>query len=240
MQKVTIKFLTFGLLFLLALTSRAQEANPQALLNEADSLYSQKKFTESLKIYKEVFQQEIATPAMLLKMARIEEAMNNKAMAIYYLTKHYNLTADEKVLDKISQMAEKNELEGYAFNDFFRISYYYQQFLPLLQLVLSGVLLVLVALLYKKRTHKEARTVLGVFSLLLIVGLGVTNNLPVREKAIINQNTYLMAGPSAGAEVVDALNAGHKITIKGQQDVWTETSWNGQKAYIKTGHFRKL
>ena len=49
-----------------------------------------------------------------------------------------------------------------------------------------------------------------------------------------------MEGPSAGAEVLDVIGKGNKVTIDKQTDVWLKIEWNGQSGYVKNNNVRLL
>ena len=51
-----------------------------------------------------------------------------------------------------------------------------------------------------------------------------------------NSHTFLMAGPSPGAPLVEIVNEGHRVEIVGKNDVWIQVLWNGEKAFVKEGN----
>jgi hypothetical protein len=50
---------------------------------------------------------------------------------------------------------------------------------------------------------------------------------------IADANTFVMAGPSPGSNVLERLGEGHRLDIVGKQDVWLKVRWRGQIAYVK-------
>ena len=54
-------------------------------LGQADSLYEKKQYTQSLEHYQAMLQKGEYTPAMLLKMAYIEEGLGRVGQALYCL-----------------------------------------------------------------------------------------------------------------------------------------------------------
>ncbi|MBK7650109.1 MAG: hypothetical protein IPJ20_04215 [Flammeovirgaceae bacterium] len=48
------------------------------------------------------------TPAMLLKMAYIQEGLGRISQSIYYLQLYYKATNDEQALSKIEELATKH------------------------------------------------------------------------------------------------------------------------------------
>ena len=86
-------------------------------LQQADSLYIDKKYTQSLEHYKTILSQDQYTPAMLLKMAYIEEGLNHIGPALYYLNLYYVVSNDKTVLTKMEELATRYNLEGYENSD---------------------------------------------------------------------------------------------------------------------------
>src|SRR6478735_4065061 len=86
----------------------------QNSLSKADSLFKAKHYTESLELYQHYYQSGNYSPAMLLKMAYIQEGLGKISQSIYYLQLYYQASADEQALRKIEELAAKNKLEGYT------------------------------------------------------------------------------------------------------------------------------
>lgn len=240
MQKVILKFLV-SILFYPAFLSPLKADSIDNELVKTDSLYSIKLYTESIKEYESIFEQGKATPAMLLKMARIEEGLMNYGQTIYYLEKYFELTEDEKVLKHIQQIAEKEKLSGYSYDFGFYFSYYYQKWIPVFLGVLTAILIVLLALLIKNRQNQFLKKQYFSFVIILLLLIGVSNNIPLPDYAIVmNSPTFLLQGPSAASNVVEKIDKSHKVVVRDEVDVWTQTEWNENKAYIKTDHLKKL
>ncbi|GAA5038334.1 hypothetical protein GCM10011506_34670 [Marivirga lumbricoides] len=240
MQKVILKFLV-SIFFCLAFFTVSIADSFDNELVTADSLYSTKLYTESIKIYESIFEAGKATPAMLLKMARIEEGLMNYGQTIFYLEKYFELTEDKKVLRHIEQIAEKEKLSGYSYNFGFYFSHYYQKWQPLLLAVLLAILIILLSFMIKNRDKQFLKRQYFSFAVILIVLIGVANNIVFPHYAIVvDHPTFLLQGPSAASNVVQRIDKNHKIVVKDQVDVWTETEWQDNKAYIKTDHLKKL
>src|SRR3954471_13835099 len=79
----------------------------------ADSLFSTKQYTQSLEQYKTVLDQRQYTPAMLLKMAYIQEGLSNIGPSMYYLNLYFLSSNDKSALKKMEDMATKYNLKGY-------------------------------------------------------------------------------------------------------------------------------
>ena len=237
-----VHYFTFFLLLMLVspLATRAQE-EVNAVLSTADSLYEARQYTESLKLYEQILEEQ-QSPAMLLKMSFIEESMGDYSDALYYLNEYYLLTSDERATEKIQQLSEQHQLRGYEYSDydlFFNILRRYQFALiyGLLALVMAG----LVYFALRKRSGESAYG-LGITFVILLGALFFLNNYAAGpEQAIITaDNTYIMAGPSPGSKVVYISGKGHRVKVARQQDVWTEIEWNGEPAYVRQDNLRTL
>ncbi len=240
MQKVILKFL-ISISLSLVFINHSQAISIENELVKADSLYNLKLYTESINIYESILNENKATPAMLLKMARIEEGLKNYGATIFYLEKYFQLTEDKKVLNHIENIASNQKLNGYSYDFPFYFSHYYQKWQPLLLAFLAATLTIIIVLMIKNRTSASLKRTYFSFVVILILLIGVSNNLETPKYAIISGTpTFLLEGPSAGANVIDRVNANHKIVVKGKTDVWTETEWAENKAYIKTDRLKKL
>lgn len=213
-------------------------------LNEADSLFNQRRFTQALEIYEEIAEvEQQASPAMMLRMAYIYEGLEDLSGALYYLDQYYKTTSNKKVLVKMQELADKNSLEGYETGDIDFILNFMRRFRFLLALVFVALgALILAMMLRKKKKH-------NVFSPGLTTGLVLSlsavfylvNLAGSKEKAIISSaNAYLMTGPSAGSSLVEVVGEGHKVEIIDQQDVWTKIKWRGATAYIRENQLNQL
>ncbi len=210
----------------------------------ADSLFLQKKYTESFEIYKSLLEeQRVFTPAMLLKMAYIKEGLGGYSDALYYLNLYYLHTADKKVLMKMEELAKKKELSGYDYNDFeFAQTIFYKYFTHITGALLA-VAVFLLSLVFYLKVKKQTNPVVPAIGMVLILSFVfyLLNFGKLYNKAIIDQsNTYFMSGPSAGAEVLKILNKGNRLKTLGEEDVWTKVEFNNQIGYIKTDKLKKI
>jgi hypothetical protein len=212
-------------------------AHAQNALSKADSLFRAKQYLQSFDLYHRFYQSGSYSPAMLLKMAYIQEGLGHISQSIYYLQLYYQATADEQALRKIEELATKNKLEGYTSDS---DQTFFRSLADQFSLQVSGVLLALVLfffalVIYKKRKSKE-RPIWAGFLLLFFLALlfAQTNFLKETTHGIVSETTtYLMSGPSAGASVVAIIGEGHQLKIKGQKDVWLRVEWADKEAYIK-------
>jgi hypothetical protein len=211
--------------------------SPAEKLQLADSLFKQKKYTQSFELYRQIqLEYQKASPAMLLKMAFIKEGLGDYTTALYFLNLYYLKTYDKKVLKKMENLAEQNKLYGYNYDDAeFFLNLYHQYQLQIDLLFLSLILLFFAFLMYQRRQQKAAPLVQQlVFIALLIAVFSLNNFAREHPKAIVaNSNIYLMKGPSPGSDVVDVISKGHRVEILDKEDVWVKVSWNDDEVYVK-------
>jgi len=237
MQNLTCKIpgALVALIFLVINTALAQKNTADLVL--ADSLFEQKKYTESMEIYEQVLhQQQQYSPRMLLKMGFILEGLNNYSQSLYYLNLYYSLTSDKTVLKKMESLAEENRLEGYEFTDWSFFMNLYKRFRQqIVMVVVAFSLLIFSLILYQKRRNQERPLAAGiVFVISLAVLFGLLNFLPDHSKGIIaNDPTYIREAPSGASDVTEIIGSGHRVTVLGKEDVWVKIRWRDEVAYIK-------
>ena len=235
-------FIIISLLVFQLLPGLANSINP--MLQKADSLFSHQRFTQAFTLYDSLYKYEQqATPAMLLKMAYIKEGLGDITLAEYYLNEYYLSTSNELALQKMEDLAVANDLSGYEHNDitfFFNIYYKNYNWLVTGLIIICFVLLSII--IYHKYKHHLISWVNVFFltilllALFIIVNFGKTYNRGV----ITKNNTFIMAAPSAGANLIDVTTKGHKVIIEGAKDVWYKIEWQGHDGYIKAKNVRLL
>lgn len=244
MQKRVSKF---TLLLMFGMVVSFQSIYSQEVANdlvEADSLFQERLYTQSLEIYEKIYNEtERATPAMLLKMAYSQEAMGNLSNALIYLHDYYRMTSDKEVLKKMKDLAQVNGLEGYETNDFQQFVKAIQDYDMLIMAVLLALNLLIISMIYRKmKKHQERSPGLAV-GLVLVLALTFffVNFTGPKEKGIVtSDNAYVMSGPSAAAELVEVVGQGHKVEIIGKSDIWYEIQWRGKRAYVRENNLNEL
>jgi tetratricopeptide (TPR) repeat protein len=226
------------ILLLITITFSAHGTSAQIFTRQfayADSLFKVKQYTQSLKIYEEVLAARQYSPSMLLKMAYIHEGLGNVSQGLYYLNLYYQATGDEQTLLKMQELASKNRLEGYENPDSDQFYYHLHKYGYLISLLLAAVALFSMAWIYSQK--KKSKNPIGAVVMLMIalVLLTVNINFPPgnSEVMITSGTTYLMSGPSAGADVIAVVEAGHKLRMINKKDVWLQVQWVDQPAYVK-------
>jgi Bacterial SH3 domain len=214
------------------------------LLQEADSLFSQQQFTQSFLLYDSIYQfEQEASPSMLLKMAYIKEGLGDVTTAQYYLNEYYLATSNELALQKMEDLADANDLTGYQHNDItFFFNLYYKNYN---WLVLGLILICLVlfsVIVYQKRKYKTSPRFNGFMLVILLASLFVLVNFgkDYNRGVIIKNNTFIMAAPSSGADLVDVTTKGHKVIVEGKKDVWYKIEWQGGEGYVKAKNVKLL
>lgn len=242
-QNIVYKFLALYLFLPLFSLFNPVAAQSTVLLQRADSLFAQQKFTQAYKMYEEVLEEGKASPGMLLRMAYVQESLNNTTQTLYLLNQYYQLTAKRDALKKMEELAQAHELRGYEYSDMDYLRnqlYQKRQQIALGLVLLAGALFLL--MLYK-RFHKNQKPVWqGILLVVLLAGLASFVNLPLsQQRVIVVQNDVpLMSGPSAGASVVEMINKGHRLQILDRQDVWVKVQWGEEAFFVKETAVTKI
>jgi len=214
------------------------------MLQLADSLFNQRKYTQSFEIYFNYFEKEgKASPAMLLKMAYIQEGANNYTDALYYLNIYYDMTFNKRALRKMEELADKNGLQGYKISDieFFRnilnqnLLYIVSGFAVLAWLIFSYMV-------HKKRKYRSRPSFSAfaiVFILLLLVLVANFNRFDDRG-LLIGKDNFLMDGPSPGSKLVDVVKNGHRVRILGKKGLWYKIKWEDKEVFVRDKDIRVI
>lgn len=210
-------------------------------LVRADSLYEKKQYIGAIKIYNKIYKEGKSSPAMLLKLARIEEGMGNIGNSIYFLEKYFRQTKDEKALDFLKETTEKKNAIGFDYDFGYKADLFYKEWKIYLQLFLSIIVMFGLGMMIKyinSTTKKRNYFAVALIPILLVAFL---NNYEGRSDAItIGQPSFLLEGPSAGANLIEKINVPTKVQVKNQIDVWSQVVFEDEVAYIKTSQIKRL
>jgi hypothetical protein len=99
--------------------------NTRQKIKHADSLYRAKQYTQSYTIYQSLLAQNQYSPAMLLKMAYIQEGLGHQGLCLYYLNLYQNASDDHQATTKMEELANKHRLEGYQSSDSSRALHFF-------------------------------------------------------------------------------------------------------------------
>ena len=204
-------------------------------LQQADSLYEKKQYTQSLEHYQAILGRKEYTPSMLLKMAYIEEGLGRVGQALYYLDLYYLATNDKLVQEKMEELSTKFNLKGYENTDATLVLSFYHDYREYISVALAALTVFFLSLLFYWR-NKGKRLVAARFCMFTIVALLLVHvNFGERiSTGIIGEpNTFLMEGPSPGSSVISVVNEGHRVEVIGKVDVWYEVMWNDNTAFVR-------
>lgn len=240
MQKGYLKITLAGFI-LLAQLPGARAQSPFAQLTTADSLFSQKKYTQSFDYYQSLFNQNLVSPAMLLRMAYVEEGLGRFDDAMYYLGQYYNHTFDEAALTKMQELAKAHKFTGYEWSEMDRLAAAWRRYGYLVTALLVALTFIFTGVLVRQPLRGKRATTWWVIQSFFLVLLLVHLNYPFKKSAIVqNGNTYLMSGPSAGAPVVDKIGEGHRVKVLGKVDVWVKIKWNEEEVFVRESDIKIL
>lgn len=236
MKKITALF--FSLILILAFNAKSES------IIQADSLFNEKKYTESFDIYKQILEDNRqASPSMLLKMAYIKEGLGGFSDALYYLNLYYLKTADRKVLDKMEELANKKNVRGYTFSDFEFIQTVFYKYYNNIILSLLSIAILCLAGVYHLKIKRQVNPGLPAIGMVLTLGVlfYILNFGKDYNRAITKQtNTYLMTGPSAAAEVIQIIGKGNRLKTLGQTDIWTRVEFDSKIGFIRSDKLREV
>jgi hypothetical protein len=208
----------------------------QSILKTADSLYVAGRFTQSFQQYETLLEKRIYTPAMLLKMAYIQEGLGNIGKALYHLNLYYLASNDKEVLFKMEELAEKYNLDGYAASDKEHFLSFYHDYYSYISLVLAAILIFALSAIFYTRVKLRKRPIAGPIALMVIViAFAIHLNMGERVSSAIltAKRAYIMTGPSAAAPLLTITGEGHRVEVIGKRDVWMKILWNGQIGYVR-------
>jgi hypothetical protein len=227
--------LFFLFFFLFGQVAYAQNPSQEQL--RADKLFKQQHYAASFQLYKHILEKgHQYSPQMLLKMAYIQEYFQDYTATMYYLHLYYDKTPNRAVLKKMEELALRQNYAGYEYSDFeFFQTQFNKRYLDILQGLLMVAVFVLMLMIRRRQKQKRFSRGFQLFFLsFLLFIVYFINFLDFGKKGIISRdNVAIMSAPAAGASWIATANAGHRIGLKQERDIWYETEWNGRKAYIR-------
>jgi tetratricopeptide (TPR) repeat protein len=232
-QTCILKILLIGSALFVGMVARAEYIPAQ--LTYGDSLFAKKQYTQSFERYQSLYESGRYTPAMLLKMAYIQEGLGRISQSIYYLQLYYKATNDEQALNKIEELATKHKLEGYtaSVEGAFRNTLQKYQLSIRIMLLAMGLFSFALIIYQKRKQYKPMGAGLATVFMLGLL-FAYVNLFTAPEEGIVSDNqTYLMSGPSAGSSVIAIINEGHQLKIKDKKDVWLKVEWREKNVYVK-------
>jgi hypothetical protein len=241
MQMLKFKFLLSSLILLLAITSIGLTQSLEKELVKADSLYKKKQYISAVKIYEKIYEEGKSSPAMLLKLAKIAEGMGNSGNSIYYLENYFRLTKDETALTYLQQTLDEKSALGFDYGLRYKADMFYKEWKIYFQLFFSIILFFGLGLMIKNQSSNSKKRNYFAMALIPMLFIGFLNNYDGRNEAIITTiPSYLLEGPSSGANLVKKVNVPAKVEVKNKIDVWSHVIIDDKSAYIKTSQIKKL
>ncbi|MDJ1485655.1 hypothetical protein QNI16_34520 [Cytophagaceae bacterium YF14B1] len=214
-----------------------QKAFAVSSIQEGDSLFAKRNYTQALAVYEDIMQrQQEVSSAMLLKMAFITESLGDYTRSLHYLNLYYQQHPSQQAAIKMNEIAMRNNLIGYDYSDWDFFMIFYQRYYLFVVLGLSLLSLWMLAGMIRKKIR--GTFVAGRHGLALIFFLGailaIFNLQFNNRKAIVSEDySYMMNAPSAGARLVRVIRKGHRVDVQGEQDIWIRTEWAGKPAFIR-------
>jgi hypothetical protein len=213
--------------------------DPAAQLKKTDSLFGAQQYTQALEEYETLHASGRWSPAMLLRMAYIQEGLGRLGESLYYLNLYTLAANDDQATRKMEELAEKNHLEGYEADAWESFSAPLREyFLPITALLAAFGVLILAFALYKREFSMPLMC--GQLALMLVLALHVQYGQPTARAIVTRPQTYVMSGPSGGAHVLGIIGEGNQVRIQGQQDVWLKVKWREREAYVKENTVRRV
>lgn len=210
-------------------------------LKKADSLFNTRSYKEAMEIYDSNYQSGIYSPAMLLKMAFISEGIGDNERATLYLSKYYDLDPNPMAITKIKSLTGQRSLVGYEVSDGQRFIIFLTEYQDYIVGVLAFFLVLsIVTSWITGRKSEKTQTFWP--TILLMILIFFTNNFlnGPRTGLVTSSPTFIVTKPSAGGELIDMVEPGHRVRIKSSKDIWYEVEWKEKNAYIKKDDVTRL
>lgn len=221
-----------------------QTAYSQAFTNDllrADSLFENRSYKEAMEIYVPNYQNGLFSPAMLLKMAFIAEGMGDKEQATLYLGKYYDLNPNPQIIEKIKNLTGQTSLSGYEVSDKDRFVLFLVEYKETILLILSGLLLISLGMtIWTKWKNNTSTSYWPAITLIIVIFL--VNNFLVEPRSglVTHSPSYIVSKPTAGGEMLEMIEPGHRLKIRSSKDIWYEIEWKNRVAYIRKDQVTRM
>jgi hypothetical protein len=205
-------------------------------LGVADKDFEQKKYAEAYQNYEDILNaQHQYSESMLLKMAFIKEKENDIAATLYYLHLYYSKTTNEKVLQKIVDIAEANKYKGHKPSDIQFLFFLFEQYLVFILPVLLGLVFGLGAILFVR--SRQGLDILFPTILLSLIALFFLYlydfGKPSPAAIVKNAKAIAMDSPSAGALQIDILEKGMYVQVLDKKDIWYKIAYGDKTVFVR-------
>lgn len=228
--------------FLICLLIIFFNSDLKSQLIKADSLFNLNKYSESKVLYDSIFYKKNKySNSMLLKMATIEENLGNYEKSIYYLELFQKNKNENKVLDKINNIVDNKNLNGFENSDkkiFINIYKKYRN--NILALLLTLTLIIFIVNLVRYFRKNVVNFALPFFYISSFLSLLIINIKPPSDAIVFKDYTFIMKEPSSGSDLYSILNKGDKLIVSKDLEVWYEIILNGEKRYVRKKNVRLI
>ncbi len=228
--------------FLICLLIIFFNSDLKSQLIKADSLFNLNKYSESKVLYDSIFYKKNKySNSMLLKMATIEENLGNYEKSIYYLELFQKNKNENKVLDKINNIVDNKNLNGFENSDkkiFINIYKKYRN--NILALLLTLTLIIFIVNLVRYFRKNIVNFALPFFYISSFLSLLIINIKPPSDAIVFKNYTFIMKEPSSGSDLYSILNKGDKLIVSNDLEVWYEIILNGEKRYVRKKNVRLI
>ena len=216
--------------------------NSYSSTQKADSLFNLKRYSESKILYDSIFYKENKySNSMLLKMATIEESLDNYEKSIYYLELFQKNKNENKVLDKINDIVDDKNLNGFENSDkkiFINIYKKYRS--NILALLLTLISIIFIVNLVRYFRKNVINFILPFFYISSLLSLLIINIKPPSDAIVFKDYTFIMKEPSSGSDLYSILNKGDKLIVSKDLEVWYEIILDGKKRYVRKKNVRLI
>ena len=216
--------------------------NSYSSTQKADSLFNLKRYSESKILYDSIFYKENKySNSMLLKMATIEESLDNYEKSIYYLELFQKNKNENKVLDKINDIVDDKNLNGFENSDkkiFINIYKKYRS--NILALLLTLISIIFIVNLVRYFRKNVINFILPFFYISSVLSLLIINIKPPSDAIVFKDYTFIMKEPSSGSDLYLILNKGDKLIVSKDLEVWYEIILDGKKRYVRKKNVRLI
>lgn len=244
MQTLQNKIFVFFIGFLFTNILAFSNSEIQSSINQADSLYLNKKYTESFLIYDSIFSiHKSYSPQMLMKMSYIKEGIGEYENALYYLNYLYIWHPDQSIADKMEALATKHQLKGFTSSELdilFQVFTNYKQNITFTTVSLIA-LCIAITVFIRIKSSNTSYSLLGVTIALGILLFAFNNLNPFHKKAIIAQdNSLIMTDASSASNFIQGVKKGNRISIIKEQDNWYQIEIDDTTGFIKKNNLKVI
>ena len=234
------KVLFFGF-FYLGLSQFVHSQIDRKQIHLADSLFKSNRLLEAEKIYLRNLNPNFSEfENIQFKLAYIAKVKNDWLSELYRLSSLHAKQNTPIIANRLAEIGEKQQLDGYSISFIDQIEWIYFSFFPYLMgiLILLGLYAIIILMrkfLRKRRIPKSQIAFVGTYLLVL----ALLTNLPavIRFGIVTEEKAYVRDYASSAAPVKQILKKGNRINYWFKKDLWVTCIVNGQLGYIKADDF---